>query len=99
MTLLEFGGSDSLACFVSQRKVLSSSSPLHTGSNRNVTVVPGGPRIIIATSLKDFCIAGMPSTCAACEGLCLPASRQNLQQHIASLYHPTLSCGGVPSKS
>mmetsp|Transcript_34172 Transcript_34172/g.50054 ORF Transcript_34172/g.50054 Transcript_34172/m.50054 type:complete len:133 (-) Transcript_34172:243-641(-) len=33
------------------------------GRRRRVTVVPGGPRIIIATSRRDFCIAGTPSTC------------------------------------
>ena len=36
-----------------------------TGRRRSVTVVPGGPRIIMATSRRDFCMAGSPSTCSS----------------------------------
>jgi len=73
MTLLEFGGSDSLA-----------------GSNRNVTVVPGGPRIIIATSLKDFCIAGMPSTSNSTSPACITplSAAEEFRVNPATRKHP-----------
>ena len=50
-----------------------------------MTVVPGGPRIIIATSRRDFCIAGSPSTCRSTSpGCSTPLSGKTSQQATGS---------------